>query len=98
MDTINSIKINNSPEPVFETDQQSTYFLSVLEAREQIVGSTERVPFTNLEKLSSFLNTLHDQASDQTKPINDKGLGTLIPWNDQARDQAVQIIQSNYLE
>lgn len=64
----------------------------MLEAREQIVGSTETVPFTNLEKLSSLLNTL----SDQVKPINDNGLGTLTTWNDQARDQATQITGSKF--
>ena len=95
----NAMRENNSPEPVFETDEQSTYFLSVLQAKEQIMDAIEAVPFTNLEELSYFLNTLSDQASDQDKPNDNKALEILNTWNDQASDQAsdqaVQIIESN---
>jgi len=103
----NAMRGNNSPEPVFETDEQSTYFLSVLQAKEQIMDAIEAVPFTNLEELSYFLNTLSnlasDLASDQDKPSDNKALEILNTWNDQASDQAgnlasnlaVQIIESN---
>ena len=103
----NAMRGNNSPEPVFETDEQSTYFLSVLQAKEQIIDTIEAVTFTNLEELSYFLNTLSnlasDLASDQDKPSDNKALEILNTWNDQASDQAgnlasnlaVQIIESN---
>ena len=103
----NAMKENNSPEPVFETDEQSTYFLSVLQAKEQIIDTIEAVPFTNLEELSYFLNTLsnqaNDQANDQAKSSDNKGLEILNAWSDQANDQAndqagnlaVQIIESD---
>ena len=103
----NAMRENNSPEPVFETDEQSTYFLSVLQAKEQIIDTIEAVTFTNLEELSYFLNTLSnlasDLASDQDKPSDNKALEILNTWNDQASDQAgnlasnlaVQIIESN---
>lgn len=103
----NAMRGNNSPEPVFETDEQSTYFLSVLQAKEQIMDAIEAVPFTNLEELSYFLNTLSnlasDLASDQDKPSDNRALEILNTWNDQASDQAgnlasnlaVQIIESN---
>ena len=78
----NAMKENNSPEPVFETDEQSTYFLSVLQAKEQIITVIENVPFNNLEELSHFLNTLSDQVNDQAVQIiesqlNDKVLAIL---------------------
>ena len=99
----NAMRENNSPEPVFETDEQSTYFLSVLQAKEQIMDAIEALPFTNLEELSYFLNTLSDQASDQDKPNDNKGLEILNTWSDLASDLAVnlatnlavQIIESN---
>ena len=103
----NAMRENNSPEPVFETDEQSTYFLSVLQAKEQIIDTIEAVPFTNLEELSYFLNILsnqaNDQANDQAKSIDNKGLEILNAWSDQANDQAsdqagnlaVQIIESD---
>lgn len=95
----NAMKENNSPEPVFETDEQSTYFLSVLQAKEQIIDTIEAVPFTNLEELSYFLNTLSNLASDQGKPNDNKGLEILNTWSDQAgnlaSNLAVKIIESN---
>ncbi|WP_026713744.1 Fic family protein [Flavobacterium daejeonense] len=95
----NAMAENNSSEPVFETDEQSTYFLSLLLAKEQKNSSIEKVPFTNLEELSHFLNTLSDQANDQAEPNKNKALEILSNWNnhasDQASDQAVQIIESN---
>lgn len=55
------------------------------------------VPFTNLEELSHFLNTLSDQASDQAKTNDSKYLDFFNTWsdqaNDQAGDQATQIIE-----
>lgn len=95
----NAMKENNSPEPVFETDEQSTYFLSVLQAKEQIIDTIEAVTFTNLEELSYFLNTLSNLASDQGKPNDNKGLEILNTWSDQAgnlaSNLAVKIIESN---
>lgn len=94
----NAMKENNSPEPVFETDEQSTYFLSVLHAKEQIITAVENVPFNNLEELSHFLNRLSDQVNDQDKTSDSKESeilkNTLARLNDQASDQAVQIIES----
>lgn len=94
----NAMKENNSPEPVFETDEQSTYFLSVLQAKEQIITAVENVPFNNLEELSHFLNRLSDQVNDQDKTSDSKESevlkNTLARLNDQASDQAVQIIES----
>lgn len=56
------------------------------------------VPFTNLDELSHFLNSLSNQASDQDKPNKSKALEVLNNWNDQASNQAgnqaVQIIES----
>ncbi len=95
----NAMAANNSPEPIFETDENSTYFLSLLLEKEQKNSSIEKVPFTNLEELSHFLNTLSDQASDQAKLNKNNILETPNNWNDQANDhasdQAVQIIESN---
>jgi ATP-dependent DNA helicase RecG len=95
----NAMKENNAPEPIFETDEQSTYFLTVLLAKEQIIKSIENIPFNNLEELSHFLNTLSDQASDQAKSIDSKGTGVrenvLAKLSDQASDQAVQIIEND---
>lgn len=94
----NAMKENNSPEPVFETDEQSTYFLSVLQAKEQIITAIENVPFNNLEELSHFLNRLSDQVNDQDKTSDSKESevlkNTLSRLNDQASDQAIQIIES----
>lgn len=94
----NAMKENNSPEPVFETDEQSTYFLSVLQAKEQIITAVENVPFNNLEELSHFLNRLSDQVNDQDKTSDSKESevlkNPLSRLNDQASDQAVQIIES----
>lgn len=98
----NAMKENNSPEPVFETDEQSTYFLSVLHAKEQIITAVENVPFNNLEELSHFLNRLSDQVNDQDKTSDSKESeilkNTLARLNDQASDQAsdqaAQIIES----
>lgn len=91
--------VNNSSEPIFETDEQSTYFLSLLLVKEQKNSSIEKVPFINLEELSHFLNTLSDQANDQAESNKNKVLEILNNWNDQATDQAsdqvVQIIESN---
>lgn len=94
----NAMKENNSPEPVFETDEQSTYFLSVLQAKEQIITAVENIPFNNLEELSHFLNKLSDQVNDQDKPSDSKESevlkNALARLNDQASDQATQIIES----
>ena len=94
----NAMKENNSPDPVFETDEQSTYFLSVLQAKEQIITAVENVPFNNLQELSHFLNKLSDQVNDQDKTSDSKESevlkNTLARLNDQASDQAVQIIES----
>ena len=84
----NAMKENNSPEPIFETDEQSTYFLSVLQAKEQIIDTLEAVTFTNLEELSYFLNTLSNQANDQAKAIDNKGLEILNTRSDLANDLA----------
>lgn len=93
----NAMKENNSPEPVFETDEQSTYFLTLLFANEEKKVLKNVVPFTNLEELSHFLNTLSDQASDQAKTNDSKSLDFFNTWsdqaNDQAGDQAAQIIE-----
>lgn len=51
------------------------------------------VPFTNLDELSHFLNTLSDQASDQAKINDSKSSAIFNTWNDQANDQATQIIE-----
>jgi ATP-dependent DNA helicase RecG len=99
----NAMKDNDSPEPIFETDDQSTYFLSILQAKELKSAPIELVPFTNLEELSYFLNTLsnlaNDQANDQVKTNESKGLGVFEKKinirDDQANDQAVQIIESS---
>lgn len=92
----NAMKDNGSPEPIFETDEQSTYFLSVLQAKEQKIDSIEAVPFTNLEELSYFLNNLSNLASDQasvgaelnkikeSSDLKELTVGT----GDQAKDQA----------
>jgi len=94
----NAMKENNSPEPVFETDEQSTYFLTLLLANEEKTVAKTAIPFINLDELSYFLNTLSNQASNQDKPKNIKTLEVLNNWNDQASDQAgnqaVQIIES----
>ena len=91
----NAMKENGAPEPIFETDEQSTYFLSVLLAKEQKIDAIEAVHFTNLEELSYFLNTL----SNQAKTSDSKGLEILNTWNDQAGNQAgnqaVQIIEND---
>ncbi|MFA9193391.1 ATP-binding protein [Flavobacterium sp. FBOR7N2.3] len=94
----NAMKENNSPEPVFETDEQSTYFLTLLFANEEKTVAKTAVPFINLDELSYFLNSLSNQASDQDKPNKSKVLEVLNNWNDQASNQAgnqaVQIIES----
>lgn len=93
----NAMKENNSPEPIFETDEQSTYFLTLLFANEEKTVLKNVVPFTNLEELSHFLNTLSDQASDQAKINDSRSSAIFNTWsdqaNDQAGDQATQIIE-----
>jgi ATP-dependent DNA helicase RecG len=95
----NAMKENNAPEPIFETDEQSTYFLTVLMAKEQISVTTENIPFNNLEELSHFLNTESDLARDQAKTSDSKEKPNLeklfSEWSDQASDQAVQIIEND---
>ncbi|RTZ02336.1 ATP-binding protein [Flavobacterium sp. GSP6] len=61
----NAMRGNNSPEPVFETDEQSTYFLSVLQAKEQIIKVDKKdILFTNLEELSRYLKNRNDLATN----------------------------------
>jgi ATP-dependent DNA helicase RecG len=57
----NAMKDNGSPEPIFETDDQSTYFLSVLQAKKQIFKVDKKdILFTNLEELSRYLKNRND--------------------------------------
>lgn len=95
----NAMAENNSPDPVFETDEQSTYFLSVLQAKELNSAPVELIPFTNLEELSYFLNTLSDQATVGAEPNEIKRKSDLknltVGATVGAGDLAIEIIKSN---
>jgi ATP-dependent DNA helicase RecG len=87
------MKDNGSPEPIFETDDQSTYFLTLLLANEERNSFKNSVPFANLEELSSFLNELSNQASNQAQVNSGKDLDVFSLWSNQASNQAIQIIE-----
>jgi ATP-dependent DNA helicase RecG len=89
----NAMKDNGSPEPIFETDDQSTYFLTLLLANEERNSFKNSVPFANLEELSSFLNELSNQASNQAQVNSGKDLDVFSLWSNQASNQAIQIIE-----
>ncbi len=69
----NSMKQNGSPEPVFETDEQCTYFLTVLPARinksnqagNQAGNQVNKLIFKDIKSLNAFLNSKSNQAGDQ---------------------------------
>lgn len=103
-----AMKANNSPMPVFETDAQSTFFLTILFAKAQVLPIENQVGFQNLEELGYFLeaksnqasNQANDQASDQANANDNAGLGVSESpffWSsdqasNQVRNQANQII------
>jgi ATP-dependent DNA helicase RecG len=89
----NAMKENNSPEPIFETDDQSTYFLTLLSANEEKTTNTGTVPFSNLAELSSFFNTLSNQASNQAQSNNDKDFNIFSQWSNEASNQAIEIME-----
>ena len=89
----NAMKENNSPEPIFETDDQSTYFLTLLSANEEKTTNTGAVPFSNLAELSSFFNTLSNQASNQAQSNNDKDFNIFSQWSNEASNQAIEIME-----
>lgn len=68
-----SMQQNGSPEPVFETDEQCTYFLTVLPARSDKTGNqvkengnqVNNLLFNNIEELNTFLSTTGNQVSNQ---------------------------------
>jgi len=64
------MKNNGSPEPIFETDKQSTYFLTVLPNRtnqksDQVSDQVKVEPFNTLSDFISFLDKSGDQVSNQ---------------------------------
>ena len=69
-----AMKQNGSPEPVFETDEQCTYFLTVLPARindksdqagDQAGDQVNKQIFNNIQELNTFLASKSNQAGDQ---------------------------------
>jgi ATP-dependent DNA helicase RecG len=94
----NAMKENNSPEPIFETDDQSTYFLTLLLANEERNSFKNSVPFANLEELSSFLNELSNQATNQasTNEIKENVIFKNITnqATNQANDQANVVVNA----
>ncbi len=66
----NTMKNNGSPEPIFDTDDQSTYFLTVLPNRSnqvtnQVSDQVKIRSFNTLSALISFLNKPDDPLSNQ---------------------------------
>lgn len=85
----NAMKENNSPEPIFETDDQSTYFLSVLHPKKQIIKVDKKDSlFTNLEELSSYLKNRNDLATNQANPYEIKENVVFKSFTNQATNQA----------
>lgn len=65
-----AMRNNGSPEPVFETDDQSTYFLTVLpvvnrEKSDQVSDQANLLINSDLSKIIAFFNQENDQVSDQ---------------------------------
>ena len=94
----NAMKLNGSPEPIFETNEQSTYFLTVLHINTSFVIANTKISFNNSSELSHFIDQLNDQASDQAKP-NDNGIPQDIrlqisQLSDQANDQALAAVNT----
>jgi len=74
----NAMKQNGSPEPVFETDKQCTYFLTVLPARindksdqagDQAGNQVNEQIFSNIQELNTFLISKSNQAGNQAQNI-----------------------------
>jgi ATP-dependent DNA helicase RecG len=92
---------NGSPEPVFQTDEPSSYFLSVLQAR---IGSIDRglkelsfvklkLHFKDVEELSQYLRQLSDRESDQG------GVQGNVEGDDQKADRGqMQVTEENMVE
>jgi ATP-dependent DNA helicase RecG len=89
----NSMQRNGSDTPVFETDKQSTYFLTVLKAHTfDVVGdqaNDQVMPLTinNLEELSYYLKHSDDQADDQ---VNNQALNIL---NKEVHDKVKEVLE-----
>lgn len=93
-----AMKLNGSPEPVFETNEQSTYFLTVLHINPSFLTTNTKISFNNISELSYFIVQLNDQANDQAKP-NDNGIPQDIrlqisQLSDQANDQALAVVNT----
>ncbi|SRX75012.1 RNA-binding domain-containing protein [Aequorivita antarctica] len=98
----NAMQLNGSPEPIFETDEQSTYFLTVLHINPLFVTSNTKISFNNISELSHFIDQLNDQANDQAKP-NDNSIPQDITiqisqLSDQANDQALAVVNTEVHE
>ena len=60
---------NNSPKPIFDTDKQSTYFLTTLPAfiGDQDSDQDKRLTITTLEDVVEFCKIESDRVSDQAR-------------------------------
>src|SRR5690554_2176072 len=64
-----AMKLNGSPEPVFETNEQSTYFLTVLHINPSFLTTNTKISFNNISELGYFIVQLNDQANDQALAV-----------------------------
>jgi ATP-dependent DNA helicase RecG len=65
----NAMKVNGSPKPVFETDEESTYFLTILPANNQATTQAndqdKELVFNTLHDILVYCAQDSDQVSDQ---------------------------------
>ena len=56
---------NGSPDPVFKTDEHSTYFLTTLSAivSNQVSNQVKMLVFNDLENIIAYTNEVSDQVS-----------------------------------
>lgn len=78
-----AMEANSSPEPAFETDADSTYFLVTLPAHtstksvgadDQAGNQVKSLVFNNLSDILAFSNQVSDQVSDQARAIIERAL------------------------
>lgn len=96
----NAMKNNESPEAIFETNEQNTYFLTVLPIKEGVEKALKKdVLFTNLEGLSRYLKNKNDEATNPAtnlaKPKEIKENINYESITNGATNQAIEIIESN---
>ena len=76
-----ALEANGSPKPVFETDEESTYFLTTILAHplaEKNFAKPIKFDFHNFKDIVAFANSVNDQANDQVTNGATNGVKTII--------------------